>query len=240
MRKVAVFIVLVLYFSSCTRDPELLFDENRQLIVQGQVTSSTDLDLTTIPISVTAFRSAGWFTGGGDFEVLGNGFPDASGNYKIVSTFPKNADEINLEINSWRQGLYIDSISQIDVYKIENLPLKNSKYSIPALSLDRLELFEIEVRRKESHLDTLIFSITYSSRDQRFSIDKAGDLTDFDSMGGSSSKIKPEDTPRLFSRSIIEDTDIFIFYAIRNNGIIEQGEFIIPTDGLESRFVFEY
>ncbi|MDT0606191.1 hypothetical protein [Croceitalea rosinachiae] len=240
MRKVVVFLTLILAFSSCTRDSELLFDEDRQLIVEGQITSSVDIDLSMIPINVTAFRSAGWFTGGGDFVVLGSGFLDASGNYRIVSTFPENADEINLEINSWRERVFIDSISQIYVNEIENLPFNNSRYSMPSFNLERLELFEIEVRKNSNTLDTLGFSITHNSSLQRFSIDREGNLFEFDGGSSVGSRIDPDDAPNIYKMDIIENSDIFIHYSIRNKGLLEQGEFIVPTDGQESRFVFEY
>lgn len=240
MVRAVVFFVLMASFFGCTKDRELRFDENSELIVAGQITTATDIDLSSVPISIIATKSSSLFGGISDFAIIGTGFSDAEGNYSIITSFPENASDIRLEVNDWRNGNPVDSISRISLDGVDNLSLKNSKYAIPQLHLKRIKLFEIEVKKNSNTLDTLGFSITSTSAIQMPSIDREGNLNDHDTRGGSSSRIDPDDIPRTYTLEIIENSEILIQYSIRNNGLLEQGEFIIPTDGGKNRFVFEY
>ncbi|MEO0573543.1 MAG: hypothetical protein AAF039_17710 [Bacteroidota bacterium] len=170
MKKVLFLTLLSAIWFSC--ETEIDFEDNRRIVVSGQLMNTSNTSLGGMNVEVYAQKGSRTFLSGPleNDVLIGLGRSDSNGEFNITAISPENADRIEVFININRgnlnQSVPPSELNRIDsdftgifLIAAENFPVLDDILDIGEVAINRVKSVTIELERISNLTDTLQYFI---------------------------------------------------------------------------------
>ena len=233
-KKYRFLLVFAFLFCGC----EIDYEDGERLLILGTAGDASFEPFPELPIDATAYDS-GFLRGSGR---IGISTTATDGTYSITTLSPKGSANIAVEINNPLHQDYNPNYSSYDIRGVNELPLKNSTYSVPDISISKLVNVTLQINRVMNMADSLIYTYGYKSPMQTLSFQQGtqpGSSAPF-LDGRSGVMTSGESIQNISIPDLSEGDTLRLTYQLRNNSIPEYGETRLIFDDEQDAYVFEF
>ncbi len=229
------FIIICFTFLSCG-DP---IEDNRRIAFEVKVADENNQPLSDIDVNVAIFRrgaSAIIFSVSSFEGIIGLGKTNTIGEARITSLRPSlNNDKINVIINGDNdfESTSINNDYGIVLYELERA--NDFEIFLPDVTLRKNATLNFSIDHTSS-LDTLSYSLEYSTRIQKFQFPEGEEMT----TTVIEDIVFPDSENASILLNTLESTSAIFSYQLRNNGVIASDTIEIPVNQNTVNYVFEF
>ena len=219
-----LLIAIGIAFTSC----ELQFEDNRRLLIEGDVATSIDHDKSSIPIDVyvadgvvfSFFLIVPLFRE--ETELIGTGMMDEEGRFAITTIAPQDPDNIFVLINDTESSNHQQNFSTLLIENINSLEENESSYTLPRLTLEPIHQAQFNIVREQNVLDTIAYTISYPTGVKVMDFKSGMETTQESNF--KSDLLLPSEMTKSFAFDIPDNNKVIVVYSLINNGNVTENE----------------
>lgn len=225
---------IILLFFGC----DLQFEDNRRVLIVGQLNAPEGTNFEVIPIQVIASNSS-------DENIITQGFADSFGAYSLVSVVPSNARNVSLFVNSTNgNGSTATRFNSTELRGISLLNSFDNRVDVQDITIGPVIDFRFTISRI-ANTNTVVQTrfrflrnpvvIDDTENSDLFNPNPLlGRFTDIDFTS-----VEDGREERNFNFTVIANDTIFFDYRIlENDTLLKEDNLAIPIDGNQS-FLFD-
>ena len=243
MNRISFVLALTLILFSC----ELTYEDNRRLLVKGNVQVPEGSTIPNLPVEVYAsgnFFSPVIFIPIGnsrneDLDLIGISKVDSDGTYEVTTISPENEDLISIVINGQGNNQYKRDWPSLFIRGANFVPLEASTYNMPQVGFGRIIETKMNIIRQNNNTDTLYLDVIFNSAYKEIDLEPGTRFSDV-SPEYASSILNPDEFEDAIIFRNIQNEPVEVIYQLVNNGIVGENRIQIEFDpeinGYEFRF----
>ncbi|MDC6366441.1 MULTISPECIES: hypothetical protein [Flavobacteriaceae] len=226
---------------------ELTYEDNRRLLVRGQITTSEENTAPNLPVEV--YASGNFitplfffpFVNGTDEDVdlMGASTLYSDGTYKVITISPENENNISVVVNRHGSENYKSNWPSLIIIGANYLPLEDSTYKLPQIDLGEIIQTKLTIIRESNLTDTLYFNINYNSSYKEVDLEPTTGFHD-ELPEYAHRTLNPDDFETNITFKNIKNEPVRASYQLVNKGIVDQKSFELEfnqeTNGYEFKF----
>lgn len=230
MPGIRILFVLML-FSSCQLD----YEDNRRLLISGQVVGFENEELPAFPIEAYASVYA-------DTDLIGADQSNAKGKYAITTISAKNSQNVSVYINKEGTYGYQSDRPSIALQGVNFLMMEDSKYTIPNMvRMGKLKEAQVKIHRVTNQMDRLEYKILYNAKIKEISFEPGAEQEDGSWLHSESGELFLEDSYEEQTICVPEGDSIALQYKLINDELVkEQQTIVVPYNKTENAYEFEF
>lgn len=230
MSRIRILFMLML-FSAC----QLEYEDNRRLLISGQVVGFENEELPAFPIEAYASVYA-------DTDLIGTDQSNAKGNYAITTISAKNSQNISVYINKEGTYGYQGDRPSITLQGVNFLMMEDSKHTIPnRVRMGKLKEVQVKIHRVTNQMDRLEYKILYNAKMKEISFEPGAEQEGERWQCSKYGELFLEDSFEEQTIYVPEGDSIALQYKLVNDDLVKkQQTIVLPYNKTENAYEFEF
>ncbi|MDC6362038.1 MULTISPECIES: hypothetical protein [Flavobacteriaceae] len=230
MPGIRILFVLML-FSSCQLD----YEDNRRVLISGQVVGFENEELPAFPIEAYASVYA-------DTDLIGTDQSNTKGKYAITTISAKNSQNISVYINKEGTYGYQGDRPSITLQGVNFLMMEDSKYTIPnRVRMGKMKEVQVKIHRITNQMDRLEYKILYNAKMKEISFEPGAEQEGGNWPHSKSGELFLEDSFEEQTICVPEGDSIALQYKLVNDELVKkQQTIVLPYNKTENAYEFEF